>query len=240
MSNNRTRAARKQVSKEHLTKRREAKGSKPPEVDQERQRASVAQLTRVYSILGGKIDTFEKKATASVQQLYANNESLKGGLSSAEFNLRAHQKAINAVCLELERFRVVLKAILPPEQREALEESVVQMSEVYLPPAEEGGDPVVVQRPNWPYYHAQVEKDLQILAEVEAKRREDEQIENERLVAETRAAAETEVMAESAMDDASVKGELPEVVELGEGVKEEAQSGPPSDGFPEEAVIFGG
>lgn len=241
MSNKRTKSARKQIAKEHITKRREPKGDQTPKIDPERQRASVAQLTRVYSILDGKFGTFEKKATDSVQQLYANNEALKGGLSSAEFNLRAHQKAINAVCLELERFRVVLQAILPPEQREALAESVVQMSEVYLPPVEEGGDPVVAQRPNWPYYHAQVEKDLQVLAEMEAKRREEERVENERIVAETRAAAETEVMAESVVEDTSVKGELPaEVSELGEGAKEEAQDRPPDSGFPEEAAIFGG
>jgi len=245
MSHNRTKAGRRQASREKLAKRREPKGSQKPETDLERKRATVAQVARVYSTLEGRLSAFEKKTTAAVQQLYANEEELKGGITSAEFNLRTHQKVLNAICLELERFRLLFQAILPPEQRDTLDQPVVQMAEVTLPPAQEGGDPVVVRRPNWPYYHEQVEKDLRILAELEAQK-----------IAEAKAAAEAEARekeavkaaeekaaleAEAVMDDGE-EGELPEeIAELGEGAKEEAQGEPlPNNEFPEDASIFGG
>lgn len=242
MSNRRTTSSRKQTSRAKLAKRREPKGTQKPEVDLEKKRATLAQVSRVYSTLEGRISTFEKKATASVQQLFANDQELKGGMSSAEFNLRAHQKVLNAICLELERFRMMFQAILPPEQKDILSTPVVQMSDVTLPPEEEGGDPVVVRRPNWPYYHEQVEKDLKILAELEVQAAAEAKAERERReqeeAAEKAKQAEQEQEAEAVMDSGEMV-ELP--AEIEEGAKEEAQDEPPQDGeFPEDAAIFGG
>jgi len=197
--------------------------------------------------LEGRISTFEKKATEAVQQLFRNDQELKGGMSSAEFNLRAHQKVLNAVCLELERFRMLFQAILPPEQKAILDESIVQMSEVTLP-AEEGQEPKVVRRPNWPYYHEQVEKDLKILAELEAQQLAEAKAEQERLeqekAAEKAKQEEQALAAEAVMDDETVEAELPaDIAELGEGGKEEAQDEPPhdnNDDLPEGAAVFGG
>lgn len=196
----------------------------------------------------GKITSFEKKVTESVQQLYANDRELKSGVSSAEFNLRSHQKVLNAICLELERFRMLFQAILPPEQREVLDESIVQISEVTLPPEEEGGEPKVVRRPNWPYYHDQVEKDLKILAELEAQQRAEAKAEQDRLeqekAAEKAKQEELALKAEAVMDDEAVEAELPaDIAELGEGGKEEDQDDLPhdtNDDLPEGAAVFGG
>lgn len=230
------------MAKTKLAKRREPRGNQKPEVDLEKKRATLAQVSRVYSTLEGRISAFEKKATASVQQLFANDQELKGGMSSAEFNLRAHQKVLNAICLELERFRMMFQAILPPEQKDILSTPVVQMSDVTLPPEEEGGEPVVVRRPNWPYYHEQVEKDLKILADMEAQAAAEAQAERERReqeeAAERAKQAEQEQEAEAVMDSGEMV-ELP--AEIEEGAKEEAQDEPPQDGeFPEDAAIFGG
>lgn len=242
MSNRRTSSSRKQASKERLAKRRAPKGAQKPEVDLEKKRATVAQISRVYSTLEGRIAGFEKKATSAVQQLFANEQELKSGMSSAEFNLRAHQKVINAICLELDRFRMMFQAILPPEQKDILKESIVQMSDVTLPSEEEGGDPVVVRRPNWPYYHGQVEKDLKILAALEAQAQAEAKVVAEKAEAERLAAQSEKIEADLEAEAVMDSGEMVELpAEIEEGAKEEAQNEPPQDGeFPEDAAIFGG
>jgi hypothetical protein len=203
----------------------------------------VAQLTRVYQALAGQFQALDKTVKASVTDLYHNQSELQQGMSAAEFNLRAHQKAINAMALELEQIRLLLQAVLPDTQQAAVT-PVLEMTDVTLPPEEEGGDPQVVRRVNWPYYHEQVEKDLRILAELEAQRLAEEkaarEAEEARRAEEEAAQKEADIQAEAVIGDEDGDEELPE--ELAEdGAKEEAQGPPPEDdGLPEGATVFGG
>lgn len=45
---------------------------------------------------------FEQTAIENLREVYENQKSLKAGLDSAEFNLRAHQKVLNALVQEIE------------------------------------------------------------------------------------------------------------------------------------------
>lgn len=114
----------------------------------------------------------EKRVQESVTQVWGNQSELKGGMDSAEFNLRTHQKVLNALAIEFERLVTHLNDEVFKTEHEMV---VLELADVTLPPV---GDEVahVVRRLDWPYYHEQVERDLRILAEREAwEAAEDEQ-----------------------------------------------------------------
>ena len=170
MTKSRTKSDRRQKQKERIAMRRKAKGDVAPTVDLEKKRATVAQVTRVYQALQGQIQTMDETFRGAVKSLYANDEELKNGIAASEFNLRAHQKAINALALEFERIRELALVLIPESQtKEKLQEMILEMANVTLP-SEDGQEQQVVRRVNWPYYHEQVDRDLKLLAEEEAKK----------------------------------------------------------------------
>jgi hypothetical protein len=205
----------------------------------------VAQLTRVYQTLAGQNQSLDKMLRSSVTDLYTNQAELKQGMSAAEFNLRAHQKAINSMALEIARMKDFMLALLPESPTKAeLQQPILEMADVTLPPDEEGGEPQVVQRVNWPYYHEQVEKDLKILAELEEQRLAEEKAAQEaeaaRKAEEEVSQKEADIEAEMVIGAEEGDEDLPQ--ELAEGeAKEEPQGAPPDDdGIPEGATVFGG
>lgn len=112
----------------------------------------------------------EKRVQDNVTQVWSNQEELKGGMDAAEFNLRAHQKVLNALAIELERLVQHLNDEVFSTEHKV---EVLELADVKLP-AEDGQEAQVVRRLNWPYYHEQVEHDLKILAELEAQRLKEE------------------------------------------------------------------
>lgn len=112
----------------------------------------------------------EKRVQESMQQVWGNQEELKGGMDAAEFNLRAHQKVLNAFAIEFENLLMHLNDEVFRQEHKL---SVLELADVTLPP-EADEAPVVVRRLNWPYYHDEVESDLKLLSEVKDKDEEEE------------------------------------------------------------------
>lgn len=116
----------------------------------------------------------EQRTRNDIGQLWQNQEELRNGLSASEFNLRAHQKMLNAVAVDFLALRDAVAA-----SGVELPDMVTRMAEVELPPVEEGGEPEKVFRPNWPEYHKMIEEELRILAEAEAEAEAEEEAKEE-------------------------------------------------------------
>jgi hypothetical protein len=233
MSNKRTKAGRKDVQRRaQVSERRKPKGDQAPKVDPDRSRATVAQLVRVHEALSGQLGQHGEAIRKLAETSHENSTELKRGLDASEFNLRAHQKVINALAIELERLRTVMTAMLPDEAKDKMQ-PVIEMADVTLP-ADDGEEPVVVRRVDWPYYHGQVEKDLKILAEEEARILAEEEA---RIAKEAEEAA-TQAIAEEA-DDAVLSTQEEPTPQAGDGANEEAGAPLQDDGVPEGAAVFG-
>jgi hypothetical protein len=190
---------------------------------------TIDQLTNAFKTVMQEMHAFRENVIKDLAILHENHRELLRGLDASEFNLRAHQKVLNAMSLEHEQIVSLLEAVgvdlnrLSPEgdQYKTVKLCTLEMATVPLP--QEDGSTKEVRRINWPYYHEQVKKDLKLLAEHEEQVKKQEE-EEERLA--RKAAAESEV-----------KEEAP--------AAEEAQQEPPQEEpqegeFPEGAQIFGG
>jgi len=112
----------------------------------------------------------EGKVKDNVQQVWQNQEELKGGMDAAEFNLRAHQKVLNAFAIELEELVARLNEEVFKEEHKL---SVLEYADVTLPSdATCAGQ--VVRRLDWPYYHKEVEQDLRQIAAIEESKAEEQ------------------------------------------------------------------
>lgn len=113
----------------------------------------------------------EKRVQDNVTQIWENQAELKRGMDAAEFNLRSHQKVLNALAIEFERLVTHLNNEVFKTEHDML---VLELADVTLP-AIDGEVPQVVRRLDWPYYHGQVEKDLHVLQEAEAWKASEEE-----------------------------------------------------------------
>ena len=148
--------------------------ARPPSPDHERQKASVAQLNGLAEQFQGAMDNLTERATASITQLHQNDMELEAGISSSEFNLRAHQKAINDLALDMDIILKIVAAInkkIDPESEWPGVLSHVALADVPIP--QEDGSKKTYRRVNWAQYHARVENDLKILKEAEKKAKEE-------------------------------------------------------------------
>lgn len=211
----------------------------------------------------------EKRFKDNIQQVWGNQEELKGGMDAAEFNLRAHQKVLNAMAIELEKLVTRLNEEVFKDEHKI---TVLEMTDVTLP--EEDGKAQVVRRLDWPYYHKQVEYDLKVLAELERQRAEEQKARQEAIFKAVDKLRET--CSEESLEDLSkrigegenilkddnlqefelseqeraavaarLKEPMPEepetVPEESPVVEEEAEMPPPQDeDIPEGASVFGG
>jgi hypothetical protein len=114
------------------------------------QRASKSDLVVIHNSLR----QLQQQAGQSIQQLWKNDEELRDGNRAAEFNLRAHQKVLNAMMVDLSTMAAALELTLNLRIRDAK-----------LP------DGSIEPRIDWPYYHELVEQDLVELAEQEKQER---------------------------------------------------------------------
>lgn len=126
----------------------------------------------------------EKKVSHAINTLHQNDLDLKGGLDSAEFNLRAQQKVVNAIAIDVEHIHEMTKkvlAVLAPDI--AMPAIETKMIDIELESAKEDKPAVVVRRVEWAYYHAEVDSDLKLLAEEEKKAQEEAAAEAEKQAA---------------------------------------------------------
>lgn len=203
------------------------------------------------------VGQLQQRLDKNVQDLWGNQSELKNGMDAAEFNLRAHQKVLNGLAIEVERLsNLVSKQMQPDVEPEEMKH--LQMANVKVPTDEEGGTETV-RRIDWPYYHKQVEHDLEILAEYERQRELERQARAaevgamvEQLRKDNDADALKDMAARIAKGEQLLEGfELTaedaklvcDQLNLGpiEAKKEAPEEEPPEgDEFPEGAVVFGG
>lgn len=147
-------------------------------MDPKRVKVTLEQLGRLGTHLQKMINELRSATENSFTQQFQNIQSLAGGLGSAEFNLRAQQKVINAMALELLDVFQILNVLADDlnDVRYAGQEDAPQITTVspqYLQTVEledEGGEKAT--RISWGFYHEEVEKDK---AEMERLHKEAEE-----------------------------------------------------------------
>lgn len=256
MSGSRTKASRKKAGAK-VAKDRKPQGDKKPAPDPRRVKATLAHVNQALTISLQNVGRLDERLQKNVNDLWHNQSELKNGMDAAEFNLRAHQKVLNGLAIEVERLSNLVSGLLNQEPHEL---EYLQMANVSLP-EDEDGKSQVVRRIDWPYYHKQVEHDLEVLAEYERQQAaeralRDAQIEKAVGLLRQHGKADTlkELAARVAKGEQLLDGfelvgdevkKVCDLLNLGPlEAKEEAPQGeaPQSegDGFPEGAVVFGG
>jgi len=97
----------------------------------------------------------------AIAQLFQNDQNVKAGLDAAEFNLRAHQKVINAVAVD------VLDYVIGKDPVNQLPTRISTVS-VEMPMTETAPAHTSVSV-DWPKYHKFVEDEMKAMAEEERK-----------------------------------------------------------------------
>ena len=99
-------------------------------------------LRKSIVALQEQVTKLENTFRLSMKQTYDNHMALKEGLDASEFNLRAHQKALNATMLELQALGAKFSTLQVKEDKAGID---------------------------WSTIHESVEADLKAMAEAEAK-----------------------------------------------------------------------
>lgn len=190
MSNKRNKAARKKVAgekrQEQKKEQRKPQGDQPPKIDPKRVKATLQHVNNALNIALQNTQGLREETASNIKQVWENQGELRDGLSASEYNLRAHQKVLNAIAIEMDNITSLLGTICGDlnslvgksgDEEVSMYKSVsmveLQMADVQIPPAEEGEEPMVVRRIDWPYYHQQVDKDLAILTKLEQEAAEE-------------------------------------------------------------------
>ena len=152
------------------------KGSRVPKVDPNRQRATIQQLNNAVNFLFGRIQDLDKRVGEAFQQFWKNEQELKAGMDSSEFNLRSHQKVLNGVCVDVRTLGDYLYQLTEKTHPELVPlptaPSALYMVDVTITPATETAPAETSPRVNWALYHAEVERDLLELAAIERAKAE--------------------------------------------------------------------
>lgn len=153
----------------------------------------------------------EQRVADSFKTVHDNVQSLKRGLDSAEFNLRAHQKVLNAMAVELEQ--------------QFGDMAELKLADVKIPTEADDGekDELIIRRINWAFYHKEVEDELRRLLELEKAEQERIAEEKAKLEAETKKAALEEEKAKLEEQLADLKKEAEEAGNNPEEVETEAK-----------------
>lgn len=222
MGQQKARAAKKSKQK---SKQKAVAG--PPKKDPTKVRANLAQLSEVHRQALAGLNGLRQEVSDNLTQVHQNHEELLQGLNASEFNLRAHQKVLNAMAIELEHLTSMHNHLV-----DVLNETVLREEEkkcgigahllmVDVPVAPQQGDELqqTVRRINWPSYHGEVESDLKRIAEIERERAEVEK---------------------KAADEEAAKIRREQI----EAAKAKEESETPKDAeeseYPEGATVFGG
>lgn len=178
----------KQLSRRTQRKRKlkaqkeEAKAKRDPgKAAQDRKlqkRVTHGELMGTQLYLQNQFQSLEKQTKESIKQLWDNDSELQGGNRSAEFNLRAHQKVINALAAEVRHLYDVHNAAMKTlyDRLEVVDDERAYagfggrliMHDVEVQ-SDDGQETTLVNRIHWPHYHEQVETDLEVIAAQEAE-----------------------------------------------------------------------
>ena len=197
----------------------------PPKKDPTKVRATLAQLGEVHRQSLSGLNGLRQEVSDNLTQVHQNHEELLQGLNASEFNLRAHQKVLNAMALEMEHVANMYNSMVDVLNETVLREEMpkcgigARLIMADVPVAPQQGDQLqkTVRRINWPHYHGEVEDDLKRIAEIERERAE----------AEKREAEEEAVrIKREQIEIAKKESEAPKDAEESE--------------YPEGATVFGG
>lgn len=230
----RSKAKQKSRQKDRARQKQKQKAvAGPPKVDPTRVKANLAQLGDVHRQASEGLALFKKEAENSFAQSHGNHQELLQGLNASEFNLRAHQKVINAMAADMEYIASLLTTMRKTPADPVVLASL-KMVDVPIGPEIEGQLRPTVRRIDWPSYHTEVDVDLKKLAEMEKQRLEGEkkaaEAEKKRLLLERRKVLEAVTEGEQSVE---AKEEVqPDLIE--------PPSNPETPNFPEGATIFGG
>jgi len=216
----------------------------------------------------GRLVQLEQKVDKALKRLWENESELKQGLDSAEFNLRAHQKVMNALAIDIDSLRSAGHFHLPVTEDEVpvpfqllSVPQAVQVTEVEIEGTEET-PPSTLRRMNWEFYHGEVKKDLDVLEGLR-KQQEAAELEVEKgvilpavalLVEKVPPEVAGEVARRIHQGEDILRDGEGKVLELSRGgrilavetllaaskVKEEPEAPPSQPDTPEGAEIFGG
>jgi len=176
-------------------------GRPPVKADPHKQKATLAQFATLAQEAQQAHQQLAQKANRAIAELWKNQQEILQGLSAAEFNLRTHQKVMNAISLELDS----LSKRMPMPVGMAID-----AAPSFLVKKEFTVDGQASLKVDWTFYHRQVEEELKAMRE-----------------AEKAAAKEAAAVAEKAKDEAPAP-EAPPAPESGTvGVKEDGGSGIP-------------
>ena len=89
-------------------KKKKQKGDQVPKTDPKRKRATLFDVTKVWQIaktsineVHAAVNKLSDEVSRAVKDLWTNQQHLSIGVSSAEFNLRAHQMVLNSIVADL-------------------------------------------------------------------------------------------------------------------------------------------
>lgn len=143
-------------------KSRTKKTKRFPSQQAKAQQKQKSPLEQHLELLGSSLESihhrqanFEQVVIENFRETYENQKSLKAGLDSAEFNLRAHQKVLNALVQEIES---LVDESADGKKLLHVEGSVVE-GKVHV---------------DWAKYHQYVENDLVEVRKIEAERQKAE------------------------------------------------------------------
>ena len=141
--NARIRQLRKQKALQRRGLRKEKEGEESPQ-------NPFQQLVDFVNKTHVELAKLSKDVQLAIGQLYQNDQNVKAGLDAAEFNLRAHQKVLNALAQGA--------VVMADETRQ------LQMVESEIPatPEHPAGKITTI---NWPLYHKFVEVEMKAMAE---------------------------------------------------------------------------
>lgn len=138
-------------------------GRPPVKADPHKQKATLAQFATLAQEVQQAHQQLVAKTNRAIAELWRNQQEILKGLGSAEFNLRAHQKVMNALALELDVF---IKSLPMPVG------SGIEVGPSFLIRKEVEVDGETSHKIDWPAYHEMVEEELKAMREAEKAAKE--------------------------------------------------------------------
>jgi hypothetical protein len=144
----------RQLRKQKALQRR---GTRKEKAGEESSPNPFQRLVDFVNKIGSDLRKLSQEVRLTVAQLYQNDQNIKAGLDSAEFNLRAHQKVINAIAQD------VLDYVI---YRDPANQLPTRISTVSVEKPMTDTTPAHTQVSlDWVKYHGYVEAEMKAMAE---------------------------------------------------------------------------
>ena len=145
-----------QLRKQKALQRR---GTRKEKEGEENPKNPFQQLVDFVNGMKAELTKLSQEVRLAVAQLYQNDQNIKLGMDAAEFNLRTHQKVINAIGLDLADFTTILSPMTNGKKPLAVELLDI---EIPLTESHPAGTTTTI---NWPKYHGYVEEEMKAMVE---------------------------------------------------------------------------